>query len=92
MKETNVVVSPHNAWTLTKHVAGSINKAASNIDAKVYGTKTNITVIEKPDPKPPTTGSDILSVIGILLLGVCAMVVFVLYITGHVKGRDIIGV
>ena len=89
MKETNVVVSPHNAWTLTKHVAGSINKAASNIDAKVYGTKTNITVIDKPEP---TKSSDVFSMIGIILFCVLAVGVFVLYITGHVKGRDIIGV
>ena len=26
----------NNAWTLIKHVAGSVNKAASNIDKAIY--------------------------------------------------------
>jgi len=92
MKETNIVVEPHNLWTLGKHAFHSVNKAASNVDAKIYGTKTNIVVIERPPEPPPTKGSDILSVLGIILFGIFAVVIFFLYISGHIKGRDIVGI
>ena len=34
----------HNLWTLTKHLAGSVNKTAAHLDKVIYN----------PDPKPPT--------------------------------------
>lgn len=48
--KTNVIVENHNAWTLTKHLAQSVNKTAGMIDAKVFGTKTNIIVVPTRSP------------------------------------------
>jgi len=46
----------HNAWTLTKHVAVSINKAAGKLDVHIYGDKsvTNTNIIVPPIDIPPT--------------------------------------
>jgi hypothetical protein len=82
---TNVVVSPHNTWTLIKHVAGSVNKAAAKTDAIVYGTQVKVEVKEKPVDHP------VLTVLGIILGAVICFVIFIGYITGNVKGRDFIG-
>ena len=60
----------HNIWTLTKHVAGSVNKAAAHIDKAIYN----------PDPKPlswfelhPVLGA-IVGILGgiVLIVGIFA--------------------
>ena len=43
--QTNIVVDKHNAWTLTKHLVQSANKQAAKLDAKIYGTKTNVVIV-----------------------------------------------
>jgi hypothetical protein len=47
MESTN-----HNLWTLTKHVAHSVNKTAGKIDVTIYGKKTNALVQVKAEPTP----------------------------------------
>lgn len=91
MNKTNITVEHHNTWTLTKHVAGSINKAASNIDAKIYGTKTNVVVIEEPTPPPPAPETPIWDIICVIGGAIIVVGIFIAYITGKVKGRNIIG-
>ena len=56
----------HNIWTLSKHVAGSINKAAGTVDQVVYGPK--------PPPTPMITKDMVFGGVGILLIVVWAFV------------------
>lgn len=85
---TNIVVDKHNTWTLMKHVAGSVNKAASKVDAKVYGTKTNIVItpVKNIPQKDNSMATDIcMGVIGfILIVGIFVAIVF-----GNYKFSDI---
>ena len=50
--QTNTIVEHHSAWTLSKHLAQSVNKAAANVDAKVYGTHTSQVVVPVQEPMP----------------------------------------
>jgi len=84
---TNVIVSHHNTWTLIKHAAGSINKAAAKTDAAIYGTQVKVEV--KPVKKTPAD-HPIMSVLGIILGAVIIFVIFTAYITDNIKGRDIL--
>lgn len=79
----------NNTWTLIKHVGGSVNKGAAKIDRVVYGPVTNkpVAIISVP-PKETHPVRDVFIGIGIFIL---IIVVFVGYVSGHVKGRDIIG-
>lgn len=89
MTVTNVVVEKHNAWTLTKHAANSINNAAGKLDAKLYGTKTNIIV--KPDPiiqeQKSSAYDAVMAIVGIILF----VVILGAWALGAFRGRDIIG-
>jgi hypothetical protein len=83
---TNTVVEHHNTWTLIEHVAGSINKAAAKTDATVYGTHTNVVVKEKPVEHPA------LEICGMIFAAIFMFIIFIGFMTGNVKGRDIIGI
>lgn len=52
----------HNIWTLGKHLAGSVNKAAGHLDKVIYN----------PAPKPPSW-FDLHPILG-ALAGVAALV------------------
>lgn len=65
----------HNAWTLTKHLAGTINRAAGKVDETVYGNgNTNITVQIPPNPPivhnptAPSFGGAVLGILGFAIL------------------------
>lgn len=59
----------HNIWTLTKHVAGSVNKAAGHLDKVIYNP-------EPPSPSwfdlHPVLGG--IAAIGIAILGVLFLI------------------
>lgn len=84
---TNTVVEGHNTWTLIKHAAGSINKAAAKTDAVVYGTQVKVEV----KPKPFEDSHPILAVMSMVLMGVLLLAVFIGFLTGNIRGRDMIG-
>lgn len=86
---TNVVVEKHGLWSLTKHAAKSVNDHAGKLDKVVYGTKTNVVVTKTPDP--PTKLETAVSVMGGICLASVVILVFYAYVTGEIKGRDIIG-
>jgi len=67
----------HNAWTLTKHVAVSINKAAGKLDVHIYGgnpVATTNTIVPAIDaPSPPVFHEERLQLLLIIVaLGVLA--------------------
>ena len=71
MENTN-----HNLWTLTKHLAHSVNNTAAKIDISIYGGKTNVVAVVPPkpvqrptDPSAPSGSS--------LLVGIAIFVAFV---------------
>ena len=62
----------HNAWTLTVHIAKSLNQKAGKLDAKLYG---HTVVPDKPKPAP-TNWNDIL-VIGSVLVFFVVLIYFI---------------
>lgn len=86
---TNIVVDKHNAWTLTKHVANSLNKAAAKVDGAVYGTTTNVQLktIQEVKPQESSGFGDILKGIGAVII---LVILFVAFASGAIKGRDLI--
>jgi len=88
---TNVVVdTKHNTWTLMKHVAGSINKAAAKTDKTIYGNQVHIEIREKTFAEKHPNWSAVGTVAGGLLIGVLMFIVFIGLITGNIRGRDLI--
>jgi len=88
----------NNTWTLLKHAAGTVNKAAAKVDAKVYGPivkQGTIQLPPQPSVPPRQEHASFFTVVGYVVVGLigCAIVVgiFIGYCSGHVKGRDIIG-
>lgn len=88
---TNIVIDKHNTWTLIKHVAGSVNKAAAKTDEKVYGTQIHVQVREQTFAEKHPTLSTVGTVTGIILGSALVFVVFIGFISGHIRGRDMIG-
>lgn len=80
MESTN-----HNLWTLTKHVAQSINKTAGKIDAKIYGPTnaptTNAIVEVSPTPVTPEEPTNIIGWAGGIVTGIFAVVCLVFWIS-----------
>jgi type IV secretory pathway VirB2 component (pilin) len=73
MNTNNPVQNPqNNIWTLTKHVAHSINNTAAKVDIKLYGAVTNSPkqAAQKADT---VTGPFIVFVIAVIL---CGLVMF----------------
>ncbi len=89
--QTNVIVSPHNVWSLTKHAAGSLNKAAAKLDAKVYGTATNTIIVQKPTPPPPKPHHPVLEILGAIGMTLLLFAVFIGLLTGKIRMRDCVG-
>lgn len=93
------IVSPpiqiqNNTWTLLKHAAGSVNKAAAKVDAKVYGPivkQGTVQLPPQPAPEPPKSDINAFTVIGIIVVALLAVGVFIAWCGGHIKGRDFIG-
>jgi hypothetical protein len=87
--QTNIVVDHHNVWTLSKHVAGSLNKFAARTDANVYGTKTNIMVVPIQPVKDNSIGwKDYFFGVGCFMLVVIFIYAFfTAYNKGDVKGK-----
>lgn len=85
-KEVKSIVNEtnHNLWTLSKHVAKSINNTAAKVDVTVYGNsplhRTNLeipktrNVIQKIPSNPPSpmapSGVAILIVVPLLIAGI----------------------
>lgn len=91
---TNEVEIKNNIWTLTKHLSGSINKAAAKVDAKVYGPIVKQGTVQLPPQRPaPVAKEDtgVFTIIGIIVVAILVVVVFIGFFSGHIKGRDIIG-
>jgi len=88
---TNIVVDKHNTWTLIKHVAGSVNKAAAKTDEKIYGTQVHVQVREQAFAEKHPTLSTIGTVMGIILGSAVMIAIFIGFISGNIRGRDFIG-
>jgi hypothetical protein len=86
---TNYQESPHNAWTLTKHVAKSLNKGAGKVDEFIYGKKTNVTVTTIQPPKPPKEKHPVGDVFFAIFAIICIFALIAAYATGHLKKRDL---
>jgi hypothetical protein len=73
----------HNIWTLTKHVAGSINKAAAKVDVKIYGHTVTQTQAILPPSKPH-------AMLGIsdVFIGIFALIMFGVMIFGWMNRFD----
>lgn len=89
---TNIVVdTKHNTWTLIKHTAISINKAAAKTDKVVYGNQVHVEVREKTFSEKHPTISGIGAVVGAIFMGCLIFAIFIGLITGNIRGRDCIG-
>ena len=87
----------NNIWTLTKHVASSVNRTAGKIDAKVYGPIVKERTVQLPaQPAPAPQKDSVWSIIGTVLIAILGFVaivaIFIGYCSGAIKGRDILGV
>lgn len=88
---TNVVVdTKHNTWTLMKHVASSINKAAVKTDKAIYGNQVHIEVREKTFAESHPGWATAGTIVGSIILGIVLIGVFIGFITGNIRGRDFI--
>lgn len=66
----------NNAWTLLKHAAQSVNKAAGKIDQKIYGP-----VIKVEPPKPAPKPTNFFEVCGFVVVAAVCIVGFFLWLS-----------
>jgi hypothetical protein len=62
----------NNAWTLTKHLANSLNNGAGAVDRAIYGP-----VIEQPKPPKPVEKHNVLIDVGMGMIGLIILLVWV---------------
>jgi len=84
---TNVVVK-HNAWTFTKHLAGSVNRGIGKVDKVMYGNGTTIQPLPVRPPKPPGFADNhpIITAIGAFVLLILLIVCFFMNSLGNSGG------
>jgi hypothetical protein len=92
------IVIQNNTWTLLKHAAGTVNKAAGKVDAKVYGPIVKQGTVQLPPQRPqpiPQEHASFFTIVGYVVVGIfvvaCAFGAFILWCKGDLKGRDLIG-
>ena len=92
------IVIKNNIWTLTKHLTSSVNKTAGKLDAKVYGPIVEARTVQLPPQAPPPLppeDNSIFTIIGYIVVGLfvitAAVVGFISYCKGDIRGRDFIG-
>jgi capsular polysaccharide biosynthesis protein len=64
----------HSWWTLTKHVAHSVNNTAAKIDISIYSGKTNAVIVQSPKPASKPIDPNAPSGAAVALIAVLSLV------------------